>query len=197
MLEKDLINHLLRVFKNSDKNKIEDYKELVMQALNNLSNGSRKQQHILGIFQTDFYEIIYETIFSSNKILQMNSLKIINNCISQDNFLIATKLIENGLIEKTFKLLDSSDRNFEKLLLLIDVFDSIFALGNLHLSLSTTENNDSSCLVGKEKPKNPYVEIFIKIGGIEKLDELQKIANEKIYNKTVEVKEKYFNCDDN
>lgn len=185
MLEKDLINNLLKVFKTSDK--IEDYKELVIQALNYLSSGSK--EHILAILQTDFYEIIFESLSSSNEIIQLNSLAIINNCISIFNFEIATKLIENGLIEKIFNILDLNDKNFQKILMLIKIFDSTIELGKYQLS-----DEDDSLLTFKDK--NSYLESFIKMGGIEKLDELQKIPNENIYNKTVEFIEKYFNTDD-
>jgi len=175
----------LNVFENPKTN--EDFKELVMLSLNNLSSGS--SEHILAILKTDFYEIIFNNLLSSNKKIQINSLLIIKNCISHYNFKIATKLIENGLFEKLFDILDVSDKDFSRVSILIKILESIIELGKYEI-----DPEDSSLLILREN--NPYMENFVKMGGIDKLNNLQNIPNEDIYNKTIEFIEKYFKIEE-
>ncbi len=154
-----------------------------MLSLNYLSSGD--SQHILAILQTDFYDIIFGNLSSSNSHIQLYSLTIIHNCNSVYNYNIAIKLIENGLIDKIIKILENSGENIKIYLILLDIFESIFQLGSYEIS-----PEDDSILILKDS--NPYLEDFERLGGIEILTKMQSIKNLDVNLRLQQIIKKYF-----
>lgn len=176
---------LLKIYKDKDCSVL--YKESILSCLNNLANGS--SEHILAFLQTDFYEILMKNLLNpKEEEIQRKTLSIINNCISIYNYNISVKLIETGLIENLYDIFDPKDKNYERIYILLKILYSIFQVGNYSFQ-------DNEYLLIKAE-KNEYLNLFIKLGGIDKLGEVQLICNETIYKTSCELINEYFECEE-
>jgi importin subunit alpha-1 len=172
----ELISYgVIQFLENNLKSPFAQIRREAAWSLSNIAAGTKNQIHAL--IQSGVLPKLFELVKDPNTDVVRESIWVCSNCLTGSDWELCVNLVKIGIVDAIIYTIGNHQEP-SILAIALEGLKKMFSHGEVVKELTSKDN--------------PFVTMFVNMGGIEYLEKLQSHKSNDVYNITIEILESFF-----